>query len=164
MALRDPCDYWYIHVTTDICLSPQYDWYIALLKIFILGFQPLPIQKIFPWAKKARDNKKNQQSERLRTGSLLLWLRLTQTNLTSSPGSAFTRNLMNLGTNGQRNNIDCARPNEALEVAEKAPRMSLLMKNKLQYRPGKETHNPEQKRSCFLHQRNSVITTLLLLL
>src|SRR2546421_3143589 len=37
-----------IHVTTDICLSPQYDWYIALSKISILGFQPLPIQKIFP--------------------------------------------------------------------------------------------------------------------
>jgi len=35
---------------------------------------------------------------------------------------------MNLGTNGRRNNIDCARPNEALEVAEKAPRTSLLMK------------------------------------
>ena len=55
---------------------------------------------------------------------------------------------MNLGTNGWRNSIDCAKPNEALEVAEKAPRTSLLMKNKLQYRPGKETHNPEQKRSC----------------
>ena len=32
-------------MTTDICLSPQYDWYIALSKISILGFQPLPIQK-----------------------------------------------------------------------------------------------------------------------
>ena len=91
-------------------------------------------------------------------------LRLTRANLTSSPGSAFTRNLMNLGTNGRRNNIDCARPNEALEVAEKAPRTSLLMKNKLQYRPGKETHNPEQKRSCFLRQRNSVITTVVIFL
>jgi len=35
---------------------------------------------------------------------------------------------MNLGTNGRRNTIDCAKPNEALEVAEKAPRTSLLMK------------------------------------
>ena len=72
--------------------------------------------------------------------------------------------LMNLGTNGRQNNIDCARPNEALEVAEKAPRTSLLMKNKLQYRPGKETHNPEQKRSYFLRQRNSVITTVFIFL
>src|SRR5881275_2128211 len=135
MALR-------IHVTTDICLSPQYVWYIVLSKIFILGFQPLPIQKIF----------------------LLLCLSLTWANLTLSPGSAFTRNLMNLGTNGQQNNIDCARPNEALEVAEKAPRTSLLMKNKLQYRPGKETHNPEQKGSCFLHQQNSVIMTVFIFL
>jgi len=38
------------------------------------------------------------------------------------------------------------------------------MKNKLQYRPGKETHNPEQKRSCFLRQRNSVITTVVIFL
>src|SRR5437764_3884143 len=71
---------------------------------------------------------------------------------------------MNLGTNGRRNNIDYARPNEALEVAEKAPRTSLLMKNKLQYWPGKETHNPEQKRSCFLRQQNSVITTVFIFL
>ena len=115
-------------MTTDICLSPQYNWYIALSKIFILGFQPLPIQKIFPWAKKSRDNEKNQRSEGLWTGSLLLCLSLTRANLTLSPGSAFTRNLMNLGTNGRRNIIDCAKPNEALEVAEKAPRTSLLMK------------------------------------
>jgi len=94
----------------------------------------------------------------------MLCLSLTRANQTLSPGSAFTRNLMNLGTNGRRNNIDCARPNEALEVAEKAPRTSLLMKNKLQYRPGKETHNPEQKRSCFLRQRNSVITTVVIFL
>ena len=94
----------------------------------------------------------------------MLCLSLTRANQTLSPGSAFTRNLMNLGTNGRRNNIDCARPNEALEVAEKAPRTSLLMKNKLQYRPGKETHNPEQKRSCFLRQRNSVITTVFIFL
>src|SRR5437763_9956949 len=94
----------------------------------------------------------------------LLCLSLTQANQTLSPSSAFTRNLMNLGTNGRRNNIDCARPNEALKVAEKAPRMSLLMKNKLQYRPGKETHNPEQKKSCFLRQRNSVITTVIFFL
>src|SRR5437763_7956777 len=38
------------------------------------------------------------------------------------------------------------------------------MKNKLQYRPGKETHNLEQKRSCFLRQRNSVITTVFIFL
>jgi len=151
-------------VTTDICLSPQYDWYIALSKISILGFQPLPIQKIFPWAKKSRDNEKNQRSEGLWTGSLLLCLSLTRANLTLSPGSAFTRNLMNLGTNGRRNNIDCARPNEALEVAEKAPRTVFTHENKLQYRPGKETHNPEQKRSCFLRQRNSVITTVFIFL
>src|SRR5207245_7287528 len=53
---------------------------------------------------------------------------------------------------------------DLLEVAEKAPRTSLLMKNKLQYRPGKETHNPEQKRSCFFRQRNSVITTVFIFL
>src|SRR5947207_10499108 len=94
----------------------------------------------------------------------MLYLRLTRANLSSSPGSAFTRNLMNLGTNGRRNNINYARPNEALEVAEKAPRTSLLMKNKLQYRPEKETHKPEQKRSCFLRQRNSVITTVVIFL
>src|SRR6266511_4439174 len=94
----------------------------------------------------------------------MLCLRLTRANLSSSSGSAFTRNLMNLGTNGWQNNIDCARPNEALEVAEKAPRTSLLMKNKLQYRPGKETHNPEQKKSCFLRQQNSVITTVFIFL
>jgi len=35
---------------------------------------------------------------------------------------------MNLGTNRWRKKFDCARPNEALEVAEKAPRTSLLMK------------------------------------
>src|SRR5207245_6135571 len=39
-----------------------------------------------------------------------------------------------------------------------------LMKNKLQYRPGKETHNPEQKRSYFLCQRNSVIKTVVIFL
>src|SRR5207247_3998172 len=60
--------------------------------------------------------------------------------------------------------FDCAKPNEALEVAEKAPRTSLLMKNKLQYRPGKETHNPELKKSCFLRQQNSVITTVFIFL
>ena len=98
------------------------------------------------------------------TGSLLLCLNLTWANLTLSPGSAFTRNLMNLETNGRQNNIDCARSNEALEVAEKALRTSLLMKNKLQYRPGKETHNPEHKRSCFLRQRNSVITIVFIFL
>ena len=38
------------------------------------------------------------------------------------------------------------------------------MKNRLQYRPEKETHNPEQKRSCFLRQRNSVITTVFIFL
>src|SRR5438270_6653829 len=70
----------------------------------------------------------------------------------------------NLGNNGRRNNIDCARPNEALEVVEKVPKTSLLMKNKLQYRPEKETHNPEQKRSCFLRQRNSVIMTVVIFL
>ena len=32
------------------------------------------------------------------------------------------------GTNGRQNSIDCAKPNEALEIAEKAPRTSLLMK------------------------------------
>src|SRR5437870_8212455 len=95
---------------------------------------------------------------------LLLCLSLTRANLTLSPGSAFTKNLMNLGTNGRRNNIDCARPNKTLEVTEKAPRMSLLMKNKLQYWPGKEIHNPEQKRSYFLHQRNSVIMTVFIFL
>jgi len=45
--------------------------------------------------------------------------------------------------------IDCARPNEALEVAEKAPRTSLLMKNKLQYRPGKETSTQSRKGLVF---------------
>jgi len=71
---------------------------------------------------------------------------------------------MNLGTNGRRNNIDCARPNEALEVAEKAPRTVFTHENKLQYRPGKETHNPEHKRFCFLRQRNSVITIVFIFL
>src|SRR5207248_9058086 len=71
---------------------------------------------------------------------------------------------MNLGINGRQNSIDCAKPNETIEVAEKASRTSLLMKNKLQYRPGKETHNPEQKRSCFLRQRNSVIMTVFIFL
>src|SRR2546423_4097770 len=71
---------------------------------------------------------------------------------------------MNLGTNGRRNSFDCARPNEALKVAKKASRTSLLMKNKLQYQPGKETHNPEQKRSYFLRQRNSVIMTVFIFL
>src|SRR5204863_2823392 len=85
-------------------------------------------------------------------------------NLTLSSGSTFTRNLINLGTNGRRNNIDCARSNETLKVAEKVPRTSLFMKNKLQYRSEKETHNPEQKRSCFLHQRNSVIMTVFIFL
>ena len=97
-------------------------------------------------------------------GSLLLCLSLTRTNLTSSPGSAFIRNLMNLETYRRRNNIDCTKPNETLKVTEKAPRTSLLMKNKLQYWPGKETHNPEQKRSYFLRQRNSVITTVVIFL
>src|SRR6185437_2574858 len=64
----------------------------------------------------------------------------------------------------RRNNIDCARPNEALEVAEKAPRTVFTHENKLQYRPGKETHNPEHKRSCFLCQRNSVITIVFIFL
>src|SRR6185437_357256 len=64
----------------------------------------------------------------------------------------------------RRNNIDCARPNEALEVAEKAPRTVFTHENKLQYRPGKETHNPEQKRSCYLRQRNSVIMTVFIFL
>ena len=49
-----------LYVTIDICLSPQYDWYIVLSKISILGFQSLPIQKIFPWAKKSRENERNQ--------------------------------------------------------------------------------------------------------
>ena len=71
---------------------------------------------------------------------------------------------MNLETNGQQNNINCARPNEALKVAEKVSRTSLLMKNKLQYRPGKEIHNSKHKRSYFLHQRNSVITTVFIFL
>src|SRR5205814_10708667 len=51
-----------------------------------------------------------------------------------------------------------------LEVAKKALRMSLLINNKLQYWLGKETHNPEQKRSCFLRQRNSVIMTVFIFL
>ena len=157
MALRDLRDYWYLLITPI--------WLVhRVVKNFHFGISAFADPKIFPWAKKARDNERNQRSEGLKTGFLLLCLRLTQANLMSSPGSAFTRNLMNLGTNGRRNNIDCARPNEALEVAEKAPRTSLLMKNKLQYRPGKETHNPEQKRSCFLRQRNSVITTVFIFL
>src|SRR5437870_4750902 len=49
-------------------------------------------------------------------------------NLALSSSSTFTKNLMNLRTNGRQNNIDCARPNEALKVAEKTPRTSLLMK------------------------------------
>ena len=72
--------------------------------------------------------------------------------------------LMNLGTNGRRKGSTVQSPTKPLEVAEKAPRTSLLMKNKLQYRPEKETHNPEQKRSCFLRQRNSVITTVFIFL
>ena len=80
-------------------------------------------------------------------------------NLMSFPDSTFTRNLITLGTYGQRNNIDCAMPNEALEVAKKVPKIFLLMKNQLQHWPEKETHNPEQKRSCFLRQQNSVIMT-----
>src|SRR5213080_1657236 len=94
----------------------------------------------------------------------MLCLSLTRANQTLSPGSAFTRNLMNLRTNGRRNNIDCAKPNEALKVAEKAPRTSLLMKNKLQYRPEKETKNPKPKRSCFLRQQNYVITVIFIFL
>ena len=153
MALRDPRDYWYLLITPI--------WLVyRVVKNFHFGISAFANPKIFPWAKKSRDNERNQRSEGLRTGSLMLCLSLTRANQTLSPGSAFTRNLMNLGTNGRRNNIDCARPNEALEAAEKAPRTSLHMKNKLQYRPGKETHNPEQKRSCFLRQRNSVITTV----
>ena len=45
--------------------------------------------------------------------------------------------------------FDCARPNEALEVAEKAPRTSLLMKNNPQYRPGKETSTQSRKDLAF---------------
>ena len=63
--------------------------------------------------------------------------------------SAFTRNLTNLGTNGQQDNIDCARPNEALEVAEKAPRMSLLMKNKLNTGQGKRPTTQSRKGLVF---------------
>ena len=132
-------------MTTDICLSPQYDWYIALSKISILGFQPLPIQKIFPWPKKSRENERNQRSEGLKKGSLLLCLSLTRANLTSSPSSAFTRDLKRLGTNGRRKYFDCAKPNEALKVAEKAPRTSKTTENKPQYRPGKETTTQSRK-------------------
>src|SRR6185436_11750155 len=80
---------------------------------------------------------------------LILCLSLTRANLTLSLGSVFTRNLMNLGTNGRRKKFDCARPNEALEVAEKAPRTSLLMKNSPQYRPGKETSTQSKKGLAF---------------
>ena len=45
--------------------------------------------------------------------------------------------------------FDCARPNEALKVAEKAPRTSLLMKNSPQYRPGKETSIQSRKGLAF---------------
>ena len=142
MALRDPRDYWYLLITPI--------WLVhRVVKISILGFQPLPIQKIFPWAKKARDNERDQRSEGLKTGSLLLCLRLTRANLTSSPGSAFTRNLMSLGTKGRRDNIDCAKPNEALEVAEKAPRTSLLMKNKLNTGQGKRPTTQSRKGLIF---------------
>src|SRR6185436_10481230 len=80
---------------------------------------------------------------------LILCLSLTRANLTLSLGSVFTRNLMNLGTNGRRKKFDCARPNEALEVAEKAPRTSLLMKNSPQYWPGKETSTQSRKGLAF---------------
>jgi len=66
-----------------------------------------------------------------------------------SPGSAFTRNPKNLGTYGRRNNIDCAKPNEALKVAEKAPRTTLLMRNKPKTGQGKRPTTQSKKGLVF---------------
>src|SRR5256885_12551124 len=46
-------------------------------EISISRTQPLPIPKIFPWAKKFRKSVKNQRSEGLLKGSLCWCLRLT---------------------------------------------------------------------------------------
>ena len=45
--------------------------------------------------------------------------------------------------------FDCARPNEALEVAEKAPRTSLLMKNKPKTGQGKRPTTQSRKGLVF---------------
>ena len=56
---------------------------------------------------------------------------------------------MNLGTNGWQNNIDCARPNEALKVTEKASKMFLLMKNKPKTGQGKRSTTQNRKGLVF---------------
>ena len=121
MALRDPRDYWYLLITPI--------WLVhRVVKNFHFGISAFADPKNIPMSQEVQRRRKEPTKRRTDNGSLLLCLSLTRANLTSSPGSAFTRNLMNLGTNRRRNIFDCARPNEALEVAEKAPRTSLHMK------------------------------------
>ena len=147
MTLWDPREYWYLSSRT---------WLVHLVvENSISGIQPLPIQKIFPWAKKSRDNERNQRSEGLRTGFLLLCLSLTQANQTLSSGCAFTRNLMNLGTNGRRNNIDCARPNEVLEVTKK--RLGRLYSWKINSNTGQGKRPTTQSRKGLVFFVNGIV-------
>jgi len=77
MRLTHPHDYWYLSynsmIGTSIC--PE---------ISISRTQPLPIPKIFPWAKKFRESVKNQRSEGLLKGSLCWCLKLTWATLHNS--------------------------------------------------------------------------------
>src|SRR2546429_7879438 len=68
------------HVTTDICLSPQYDWYIVLSKISKSGFQPLSIPENIPMGQEVQRKRKEPTLRRTIYGSLLLCLRLIRAN------------------------------------------------------------------------------------
>jgi len=77
-------------VTTDICLSPQYDWYIVLSKISKSGFQPLPIPKNIPMGQEVQRKRKEPTLRRTVYGSLLLLPKTDTGELSVTPGSAKT--------------------------------------------------------------------------